>query len=206
MGDSTSDDRVTPGSEEDRRQFLSGSSIAMATGAVAGYGMLVAMAGRFLYPAGPDAKQLLFVARTDTVAVGDSIQFKAPNGAKIVIVRQTDTGTVDDFVALSSVCPHLGCQVDWQPHQNRFFCPCHNGVFTPDGEATEGPPAAAGQWLPRYELELGEDGLLLYINLPVEGLVVPQRHIAAGWTSDSAPSHCRLALGRSDSHTRRWEA
>lgn len=204
MGDSTSDDRVTPESEEDRRQFLSGSSIAMAAGAVAGYGTLFAMAGRFLYPAGPVPKQWVFVARVDTVDVGDSIEFEAPNGAKIVVARQAEAGTSDDFVALSSVCPHLGCQVDWQPHQNRFFCPCHNGVFTPAGEAIEGPPAAAGQSLPRYPLKA--EGGLLYIEVPVDSLVTSQRHVAAAWTNDPAPSHRQPALRRPDSHTRRWEA
>ena len=63
------------------------------------------------------------------------------------------------FAALSSVCPHLGCQVHWQPQNDRFFCPCHNGVFAPDGTGIGGPPGDAGQSLPRYPLKL-ENGLL----------------------------------------------
>jgi len=42
---------------------------------------------------------------------------------------------------LSSVCPHLGCTVQWRPEQDRFICPCHGGTYTPDGARISGPPA-----------------------------------------------------------------
>ncbi len=35
--------------------------------------------------------------------------------------------------ALSAICPHLGCTVPWDPGRNEFVCPCHGGVFSPDG-------------------------------------------------------------------------
>ena len=104
----------------------------------------------------------------DRIDKGESLEFEAPTGVKIVIARRGTDGTVDDFVALSSTCPHLGCRVHWEPHNNRFFCPCHNGVFDPQGKAVEGPPAAAGQDLPEYPLRV-ESGLL-FIEAPVVGL------------------------------------
>jgi hypothetical protein len=58
--------------------------------------------------------------------------------------------------------------VHWEGHKNRFFCPCHNGVFSPEGVATEGPPAEAGQRLPSYPLRV--DGGLLYIEVPTQRL------------------------------------
>jgi len=61
------------------------------------------------------------------------------------------------------VCPHLGCQVHWEPQNDRFFCPCHNGVFSPDGVATAGPPAEAGQSLLEYPLKV--EGNLLFIEV-----------------------------------------
>ncbi|MBI4577262.1 MAG: Rieske 2Fe-2S domain-containing protein, partial [Planctomycetes bacterium] len=77
-----------------------------------------------------------------------------------------DRGAVEDFLALSSTCPHLGCRVHWEVQNRRFFCPCHNGSFDAAGRATGGPPAEAGQSLPRYALRL--EGGLLFIELPVE--------------------------------------
>jgi Rieske Fe-S protein len=42
--------------------------------------------------------------------------------------------------ALSAVCPHLGCTVPWDAGRNEFVCPCHGGVFGPDGTHLSGPP------------------------------------------------------------------
>ena len=40
--------------------------------------------------------------------------------------------------ALHTVCPHLGCFVDYRPGRNDFFCPCHNSNFKLDGSIVEG--------------------------------------------------------------------
>jgi menaquinol-cytochrome c reductase iron-sulfur subunit len=42
--------------------------------------------------------------------------------------------------ALSAICPHLGCAVPWDAGRNAFVCPCHAGVFGPDGSYRSGPP------------------------------------------------------------------
>lgn len=136
----------------------------MVGGLAAGYGTCAGYAARFLYPARPTAKVWLFVADLASFAVGASRTYRAPSGQPIVIARRAEAGTADDFLALSSVCPHLGCQVSWEPAHPRFFCPCHNGVFDPTGRATEGPPAKAGQSLARYPVKV-ESGLL-YIEVP----------------------------------------
>ncbi len=142
----------------------------MLGGLGASYGTLALFAGRYLYlyPTGARTKAWQFVTELDGMLVGEALNYVAPTGAKVVVARQAANGTADDFVALSSVCPHLGCQVLWQPHKNRFYCPCHNGVFDPRGKATEGPPAAAGQSLADYPLKV-ENGLL-FIEVPVVGL------------------------------------
>jgi menaquinol-cytochrome c reductase iron-sulfur subunit len=41
--------------------------------------------------------------------------------------------------AFSTVCPHLGCGVDWNEDQRRFVCPCHESFFGPDGKVITGP-------------------------------------------------------------------
>jgi cytochrome b6-f complex iron-sulfur subunit len=42
--------------------------------------------------------------------------------------------------ALSLVCTHLGCLVEWSPAQHRLTCPCHRAVFGIEGNVIEGPP------------------------------------------------------------------
>src|SRR5262245_12602710 len=42
-------------------------------------------------------------------------------------------------IALSSVCPHLGCAVDFIAKDGQFECPCHASAFTKDGAKTYGP-------------------------------------------------------------------
>jgi len=150
----------------------------MTGGLVAGYGGLAVMAGRFLYPTGGHSVGWCFVTVVDELKPGESMTFVAPSGEKAVVARQSEGTTSEDFIALSSVCPHLGCQVHWEPHNNRFFCPCHNGVFDPQGIALEGPPAQAKQELKQYPLKV-EDGLL-FIEAPLAtvGKTVARRNNA----------------------------
>lgn len=150
---------------EDRRKFLGkASGAAMVAGLAGGYGAFGAVALRFLYPSSADTRIWQFVVETDRVQVGESIRYRGPSGETVNIARQARNGDADDFIALSSVCPHLGCQVRWESQNNRFYCPCHNGVFDPTGVATHGPPAEAGQLLSRYPLQV-TDGLL-HISVP----------------------------------------
>jgi Rieske Fe-S protein len=140
----------------------------MAGGVVASYGTLGVMACRYLYPSKPQKLAWLFVAETSRIRTGEGFAYRSPAGQPITITRRGEGNSPDDFLALSSTCPHLGCQVHWEGHNNRFFCPCHNGVFTPEGKAIAGPPADAGQSLAHYPLKV-ESGLL-FIEVPVETL------------------------------------
>ncbi len=40
--------------------------------------------------------------------------------------------------ALHTVCPHLGCFIDYRSSKNDFFCPCHNSNFKLDGSIVSG--------------------------------------------------------------------
>lgn len=149
----------------ERRTFLTtASSLFMAGGLVAGYGAFGTMAGRYLYPAKDTPRGWLYVTRVDALKVGDSLAYTAPSGATVAIARQNNAGSEEDFIALSSTCPHLGCKVHWEGQNQRFFCPCHNGAFNAQGVGIDGPPK--GQALSRYPLKV-ERGLL-YIEVPLE--------------------------------------
>ncbi|MBK8259175.1 MAG: Rieske (2Fe-2S) protein [Polyangiaceae bacterium] len=161
--------------EPERRDFLSRvSTVAMGAGLTAAYGGLGLLGARYLYPPGKRRTAWMYVADLGTFNKGKSRPFKTPGGERVMIARTGDTGEVSDFVALSSTCPHLGCQVHWEANHNRFFCPCHNGTFDPGGNATGGPPAEAKQSLPKYPLKI-EKGLL-YIEVAVESLPAEGRN------------------------------
>lgn len=64
------------------------------------------------------------------------------------------------IIALSPVCKHLGCVVNWnsdKKNPNKFFCPCHYGLYEKDGMNVPGtPPLAPLDVYPTKE----KDGLL----------------------------------------------
>lgn len=154
---------------QDRRTFVSRlSTAAMAVGLAAGYGLWAFLAGRFLYPSRPRQTAWIFVSEVNRLKSGETMPFRIPTGQRVTITRRQAEGTADDFLALSSTCPHLGCQVHWEAQHERFFCPCHNGAFDADGTAIAGPPADAGQRLPLYPVKV-ERGLL-FIQAPTEPL------------------------------------
>jgi Rieske Fe-S protein len=41
--------------------------------------------------------------------------------------------------AYSSVCPHLGCAVDFETDSTKFKCPCHHSTFNLSGKVEDGP-------------------------------------------------------------------
>lgn len=162
---------------EPRRSFLERlPSALMAGGLIAGYGAFAAFIARFLYPSRTRRSQPQYVSDLESFKLGESMTYVSPAGERVVLTRVGETGKVDDFIALSSVCPHLGCQVHWEAQNDRFFCPCHNGAFDSEGNPTEGPPKDANQRLPRYELVV--DGGLLYIDASTEALVQVQPGIS----------------------------
>lgn len=62
------------------------------------------------------------------------------------------------FVALSAVCTHLGCIVQWLPEKQEFLCPCHAGRFNTEGQVLGGPPPKPLALLP---LTVEDDQILV---------------------------------------------
>jgi len=163
--------------DPDRRRFLASGAVAtgaMAGGLALGYGMFFRCAGQYLYPS-EEGTAWMFVTSVANLAPGQAFSFQSPMGVPVVITRRSreqGAGSTEnvpssgDFLALSSVCPHLGCRVHWEPQNERFFCPCHLGAFDPEGRPTAGPPLSANQSLPEYPLKV--EGGLLYISMPIK--------------------------------------
>lgn len=80
----------------------------------------------------------------------------------------------DDVLALSPVCKHLGCMVNWNgnaDNPNRYFCPCHFGLYEKDGTNVPGTPPP--QPLDEYETRVQDGKLYL-------GKIIPHRSLRGG--------------------------
>ncbi len=67
--------------------------------------------------------------------------------------------TEDGFVALSAICPHLGCSVNQAT--GGFDCPCHGSRFKANGEWQQGPAKHA---LRNLTVEESTDGRLTLLT------------------------------------------
>ena len=36
-------------------------------------------------------------------------------------------------------CPHMGCRLEWNPHERSWDCPCHGSRFDRYGRLLDGP-------------------------------------------------------------------
>lgn len=133
-----------------RRGFLKA-----ATGGIAGLvGALAAIPGLGFLAHPLRAKTVTGADQPIRVAAPDDVKPGKPLRASVVgqfhdgwlridqmklgaawLVR-TPEGRVQAF---STVCPHLGCGIDWDEKSGQFECPCHKSGFGLDGRCLYGP-------------------------------------------------------------------
>lgn len=78
--------------------------------------------------------------------------FQTPEGTEaqiaegsggIVVVEGQKVGIYRDekgeVHAVDVRCPHLGCQLEWNPDEKSWDCPCHGSRFDYDGKLLDGP-------------------------------------------------------------------
>ena len=53
-----------------------------------------------------------------------------------IALYRDDSGALH---ALSSVCTHRGCNVEWNADDRIWACPCHGSLFAADGSVLHGP-------------------------------------------------------------------
>jgi cytochrome b6-f complex iron-sulfur subunit len=96
----------------------------------------------FTPPAGEGGAKKLVLSKKD-IPSGDAKDIVFNNTPGVVINRP-DKG----YIALSRVCSHLGCLVDYQKDKQRLLCPCHAGTYGLSGNVTSGPPPNPLQQFP----------------------------------------------------------
>ena len=133
------------GDDSDRRKFLKLTSCALGGGV--GLAVVTPVLRLIADPAGKvtvTAGTTVDIGRIDRFVVGalpQRVEVVAPivkdawtASRDIVLgaawIRRPSTERIE---ALSSVCPHLGCAVGFDPGKQRFLCPCHEREFAVDG-------------------------------------------------------------------------
>jgi len=139
-----------------RKGFLR-SAFAMG-GLVLSYGTLGVFVLRFLWPWRKEIKQKIFISQKNNLTLGQTITFSTPSGESYLLSSRLNDGKTE-FFAFSNRCPHLGCKVIWESDKNRFFCPCHGGIFNENGLAIAGPPSKAKQTLKKCELSVQDNAI-----------------------------------------------
>lgn len=71
-----------------------------------------------------------------------------PLHGKAVAKKTFIVNTGKELFALSAVCTHLGCLINWHRTKSRFLCPCHGGQYDIQGNVVTGPPPAPLNRLP----------------------------------------------------------
>ncbi len=155
------DDRA--GDEGKTRRDVIGTGLAVGAigaGAAAGVHHIAA----YIVPEERVRERETFLAFTSQVPDGGTLEVVLPDKRRVQVKKLGE-----EYAGFSNVCPHLACRVSWEAAKEGetderkkdgyFRCPCHEGLFGPDGKAFSGPPADAGQSLTRVDLVLREGAL-----------------------------------------------
>ncbi len=136
--------------EVTRREFARYLVLGAGTIAVANVGLAVWTQLRSINAGEPRA-----IVPVADIAVGEPHLFWYPgDDDPAILVRLTAT----DVVAFSQKCTHLGCVVYYEPDEQRWHCPCHEGNFdAATGAVVSGPPTRP---LGRIDVEVRDDGMI----------------------------------------------
>jgi cytochrome b6-f complex iron-sulfur subunit len=125
-------------------------------------GGLLASAVAFLYPV---LRYLVPPAATDLGAdsvVAAKVGELRVNSGKIfrfgsrpgLLVRTADGG----YRAMSAVCTHLQCTVQYRSDLHEVWCACHNGLYDLNGRNISGPPPRP---LEAYDVHINGDDVVV---------------------------------------------
>ena len=79
-------------------------------------------------------KDKIEAGKKDSLPVGSAVKVDF-NGEPVLVMH-----VAGGFFAVSAVCTHLGCIVEWSAEKQQVVCPCHNATFDYRGNIVSGPP------------------------------------------------------------------
>ena len=115
-------------------------------------GELIGGTFAFLWPRrkGPKVETVFIAGKVTDFKVGEITPFRKER----TFILRTEGG----FLAISSICTHLHCIVNWNEMLKKFECPCHGAKFNQNGEVLEGPPPRP---LDLYKLQIVAGNLVI---------------------------------------------
>jgi cytochrome b6-f complex iron-sulfur subunit len=125
------------GERNTRRAFLAAAGVAgLAYTAALAYPI-------YRYLASPEEMAMEATAVTEVtlkdaqkLAPGTRLLFKFGSTPGLLIHHEDGR-----WIAMSAVCTHLGCTVEYEAQADRIHCACHGGVYNPyTGANVSGPP------------------------------------------------------------------
>ena len=132
------------GESQTRRHFLTWMSRAfLGLWALGGAGVVAAY---LKTPENGEGGGLVRVGALESLRIGEAKLIR--HGVKPFFVLRTNETTV---IALSAVCTHVRCILNYDRERRIIVCPCHDGRFDLKGNVLSGPPPRA---LPQYEVSM----------------------------------------------------
>ena len=133
-----------------RRDFLKICSVVLSS--LIGVAYAVPLIRTFISP----ALRQTVSSSTGLLELGSIIDYQVnvPRNVKIKDIKvdawtkfpPTEIGAVwiimdkeRKFTVFTSICPHLGCGIDWDKNLGKFICPCHDSFFDIEGRVLSGP-------------------------------------------------------------------
>lgn len=117
-----------------RRDFL--GWLTRIAGTVLGAFVVYPVARYLVPPRIPEAAtRRVIAAKKDELAPGTAKTFAF--GSQPGLLIRTADGR---YRALTAVCTHLGCTVQYKSDERVIWCACHNGRYDLDGRNVSGPP------------------------------------------------------------------
>ena len=133
-----------------RRSFLKALFTVFGTVSVASFAYPLI---RYLAPPGSAAADKKAVIPKFEIPSGSS-KVVLYNDKPVIIINRPGKG----FIALSKVCTHLGCLVEYEKDKNRLICPCHAGTYDLEGNVLSGPPPRP---LPKIPLKVEGEQVII---------------------------------------------
>jgi len=147
--------------KKSRREFISKS--LFGGGLLASAGVLLHHGIKFIFPEEKEKRsRKLLVGRVDELRIGEAKEVNIGDRSLFLV------HTNDGYKVLSAICTHLGCKIKWEGHRDRFYCACHQGIFSPSGDVVSGPPPEP---LEEFKVEIDKNLVYMWIEETTGGIV-----------------------------------
>lgn len=94
------------------------------------------------------------IAQVSALVAGEGFNFTANDGTDAILFKTKD----EKVYALSRICTHEGCSVNFDLSQNKLICPCHGAEYeSGEGNVLSGPTQRA---LKKINVKIDGDNVL----------------------------------------------